>query len=143
MDCTVHLSAVLLAVLLLEACADDAPTAPAEENAPVLAMMSDDTTHVVVEPHWLTLDTIGVTDTLTATVIDADGDTIDDASVTWESADTTIAKVDTAGVVTSVEFGKTKGDGDVRFGDRVRHGGGRQAAHRPRDPGDLLRGDGG
>ena len=102
------ISAVLLAALLLEACADDAPTAPAEENAPVLAMMSDDSTHVVIEPHWLTLDTIGVTGTLTATVLDADGDTIDDASVTWGSADTTIAKVDTAGVVTSVEFGKTR-----------------------------------
>ena len=82
--------------------------APAEEDAPALAMMRDDSTKVVIEPHWLTLDTIGVSDTLTATVLDADGDTIDDASVTWESADTTVAKVDTAGVVTSVEFGKTK-----------------------------------
>ncbi|MDE2763572.1 MAG: Ig-like domain-containing protein [Gemmatimonadota bacterium] len=102
------LTAVLLAALLLEACADDVPTAPAEESAPALAMMTEDSTRVVIEPHWLTLDTIGVSDTLTATVLDADGDTIDDATVTWESADTTIAKVDTAGVVTSVEFGKTK-----------------------------------
>ena len=102
------LSAVFLAALLLEACADDTPVAPAEEDAPALAMMSEDSTRVVVEPHWLTLDTIGVSDTLTATVLDADGDTIDDASVTWESADTTIATVDTAGVVTSVDFGKTK-----------------------------------
>ena len=102
------LSAVLLAVLLLEACADDTPTAPAEEAAPALAMMTEDSAHVVIEPHWLTLDTIGVSDTLTATVLDADGDTIDDATVTWESADTAIAKVDTAGVVTSVDFGKTK-----------------------------------
>ena len=70
--------------------------------------MGDDSTQIVIEPHWLTLDTIGVTGTLTATVIDAAGDTIDDAEVTWESSDTTIATVDTAGVVTSVEFGKTK-----------------------------------
>jgi len=102
------LSAVLLAVLLLEACADDTPVAPSEEDAPALAMMPDDSTKVVIEPHWLTLDTTGVSDTLTATVLDADGDTIDDATVTWESADTAIAKVDTAGVVTSVDFGKTK-----------------------------------
>ncbi|MDE2974593.1 MAG: Ig-like domain-containing protein [Gemmatimonadota bacterium] len=102
------LSVALLAALLLEACADDTPTAPAEENAPILAMMSDDGTKVVIEPHWLTLDTTGVSDTLTATVIDAEGDTISDATVTWESADTAIATVDTAGVVTSVEFGKTK-----------------------------------
>ena len=105
--CTV-ISVVLLSALLLEACAEDAPTAPAEENAPALAMMTEDSTRVVIEPHWLTLDTIGVSDTLTATVLDADGDTIDDATVSWESADTTIATVDTAGVVTSVEFGKTK-----------------------------------
>ncbi len=105
--CTV-ISVVLLSALLLEACAEDAPTAPAEENAPALAMMTEDSTKVVIEPHWLTLDTIGVSDTLTATVLDADGDTIDDATVSWESADTTIATVDTAGVVTSVEFGKTK-----------------------------------
>ena len=102
------LAAVLLGSVLLEACADD-PVAPAEEDALVqAAMMRDDTTRVVVEPHWLTLDTTGVSDTLTATVISAEGDTIEDASVTWESADTAIATVDTAGVVTSVDFGRTR-----------------------------------
>ena len=80
-----------------------------DADSPTLALaMGDDSTQIVIEPHWLTLDTIGVTGTLTATVIDAAGDTIDDAEVTWESSDTTIATVDTAGVVTSVEFGKTK-----------------------------------
>ena len=103
------LAALVAAVLLLEACADDTPTDPGDTEAPTLAaMMSEDSTKVVIEPHWLTLDTIGVRGTLTATVLDAEGDTIDDATVTWESADTTIATVDTAGVVTSVEFGKTK-----------------------------------
>ena len=103
------LACALFAVLLLEACADDTPTAPADADAPTLAMaMTGDSTQIVIEPHWLTLDTIGVTGTLTATVIDAAGDTIDDAEVTWESSDTTIATVDTAGVVTSVEFGKTR-----------------------------------
>ncbi|MDE2870807.1 MAG: Ig-like domain-containing protein [Gemmatimonadota bacterium] len=102
------LVAVLFAALLIEACSDDTPVAPGDEAAPGLAAMAAGEARVVVEPHWLTLDTIGLSDTLTATVISAEGDTIDDASVTWESADTTIAKVDTAGVVISVEFGKTK-----------------------------------
>ena len=100
--------AMLAGPLLVEACSDDPPVAPGDEGAPALAAMADGEAKVVVEPHWLTLDTIGLTDTLTATVISAEGDTIDDPTVTWESADTTIAKVDTAGVVTSVEFGKTK-----------------------------------
>ena len=104
----VFLGAALLGGLLLEACADDSPVAPEEEDAPALAMMGNDSTHIVIEPHWLTLDTTGVTGTLTATVLDAEGDTIDDATVAWESADTAIAKVDTLGVVTSVDFGKTK-----------------------------------
>ena len=102
------IGAVSLAVLLLEACADDTPTDPGDAEAPVLAAMGNDSTHVVIEPHWLTLDTIGVSDTLVAIVLDADGDTIDDASVIWESADTSVAKVDTQGVVTSADFGKTK-----------------------------------
>ena len=105
------LAAVLLAAVLLEACADDTPTTPTPDDADsaTLAMaFKGDSTQIVIEPHWLTLDTIGVTDTLTATVIDAAGDTIDDAEVTWASSDTAIATVDTAGVVTSVEFGKAK-----------------------------------
>ena len=103
------LGTVLLAALLLDACADDTATAPADPDSATLAMaFKGDSTRIVIEPHWLTLDTIGVTGTLTAAVIDAAGDTIDDAEVAWESSDTTIAKVDTAGVVTSVDFGKTK-----------------------------------
>ncbi|MCY3808793.1 MAG: Ig-like domain-containing protein [Gemmatimonadetes bacterium] len=102
-------AALLVGPLFVEACQEDPPVAPGDEGAPGLAaMLADGEARVVVEPHWLTLDTIGVSDTLTATVISAEGDTIEDASVTWESADTAIATVDTAGVVTSVEFGKTK-----------------------------------
>ena len=102
--------AVFVTVLLLEACADDTPTAPGGADLPNAASMgvNADGTRIVIGPHWLTLDTIGVTGTFSATVIDAAGDTVDAAEVTWESADTTIATVDTAGVVTSVEFGKTK-----------------------------------
>ncbi len=104
------LATLVLAVLLLEGCADDTPTAPGDGDLPAAASMgvNQDGTRIVVEPHWLTLDTIGAGDTLTAAVLDAEGDTIDDATVTWASADTTIATVDTAGVVTSVAFGSTK-----------------------------------
>ena len=104
------LAGVLLAALLLEACADDTPTAPAGTDLPSAAAMgmSADGTRIVIEPHWLTLDTIGVTGTFSATVIDAAGDTVDAAQVTWESADAAIAAVDIAGMVTSVAFGKTK-----------------------------------
>ena len=102
-------AAILAVPLLVDACQEDTPVAPDDEGAPGLAgVAADGEASVLVEPHWLTLDTIGLSDTLTATVISAEGDTIDDATVTWESADTAIAKVDTAGVVTSVEFGKTK-----------------------------------
>ena len=99
----------LLGALLLEACADDTPTAPADADPSAAAMgMSANGTRIVIEPHWLTLDTVGISDTLIAVVTDAEGDTIDGAEVTWESADTSIATVDAAGVVTSVEFGRTR-----------------------------------
>ena len=102
--------AAFVTVLLLEACADDTPTTPGnpDTSVPAAMGMNRDGTQVVIEPHWLTLDTIGVTGTLTATVVDAEGDTVQGAQVVWTSADTTIATVDTAGAVTSVEFGKTK-----------------------------------
>ena len=102
--------AAFVTVLLLEACADDTPTTPGnpDTSVPTAMGMNRDGTQVVIEPHWLTLGTIGVTGTLTATVVDAEGDTVQGAQVVWTSADTTIATVDTAGAVTSVEFGKTK-----------------------------------
>ena len=49
-----------------------------------------------------------MTGSFSATVIDAAGDTVDAPEVTWASADTAIATVDMAGVVTSVALGKTK-----------------------------------
>ena len=107
----VHLvvSGAILGVLLLDGCTDDTPTAPGGADLANVAGMglNADGTRIVVEPHWLTLDTIGVTGTFSATVIDAAGDTVD-AEVTWGSADTAIATVDTAGVVTTVAFGRTK-----------------------------------
>ena len=104
------LAGALLAVLVLEACVDDTPTALGDPDMPTVASMgmNQDGTRIVIEPHWLTLDTIGVAETLSATVIDADGNTVQDAQVTWVSADTAIATIDAAGLVTAVAFGKTK-----------------------------------
>lgn len=88
---------VLLAALVLHGCSDD-PTDPAPPGAG----------RILIEPDSVVLNTIGASTTLTATVIDTEGDTIDDASVTWASADAAVATVDKAGVVTSVDFGRTK-----------------------------------
>jgi len=106
----VGLCAALLALLFLEACADDTPTAPADRESHVLAASgtNEGSSQIVIEPHWLTLDTIGATGTLSATVIDAAGDTVDAPTVTWASVDGETATVDTAGVVRSVAFGQTK-----------------------------------
>ena len=103
------LTGALVGVLLLEACADDTPTAPGGADPAIVAGVGVNANggRIVIEPHWLTLDTAGVTGTFSATVIDAAGDTVD-AAVTWGSADTAIATVDTAGVVTAAAFGKTQ-----------------------------------
>ena len=90
------LAPVFLAALLLQACADN-PTDPVPAASRIL-----------IEPDSVVFNRIGATAALTATVIDAAGDTIHGASVTWASADNTIATVDMGGTVTSVDFGHTQ-----------------------------------
>ena len=92
------LAPAFLAALLLHACADD-PTDPPMPPAP---------SRILVQPDSVVLNTIGASARLTATVIDAEGDTIADAPVAWASADREVATVDTAGTVTSVDFGQTR-----------------------------------
>ena len=103
-------AAAMATALLLEACSDDTPTAPADADPPTVAAMgmNQGGTRIVIGPHWLTLDTIGVSGTLTATVIDAVGDTVRGARVSWASADTATVAVDSTGLVTAVAFGSTK-----------------------------------
>ncbi len=103
------LVAVLVALTLPKACTDQTPTRPGDDDPSTFAGagVSPSGARILIEPHWLTLDTIGATGSLSATVIDAEGDTVD-ATVTWESADAEIATIDAAGVVTSVAFGSTK-----------------------------------
>ena len=104
----------VLTLVFLEGCVDDTPTLPADPGASVQAAMgvAEDGTQVVIEPHWLTLDAIGVTGTLVARVTDAAGNTVAEPQVTWASADVAIATIDAAGGVvgrvTAVRLGTTK-----------------------------------
>ncbi len=88
----------------------DTPTAPPDADLPPAGArgMNQNGTRVVVEPHWLTLDAIGKWGRFAATVVDAVGDTVQSAQVSWASADTAIAKVDATGRVTAIAFGSTQ-----------------------------------
>ena len=99
------LGAVLFGVLLLVACTDDSPTDP---DAGVPASGVPPPSAVLIDPSWLTLDSIGATGRLPATVISAEGDTIGLAVVTWSSADSAIASVDATGLLTAAGLGTTK-----------------------------------
>ena len=62
-------------------------------------------TTVVVTPDTVVLTAVGQTAQLTAEVRDQAGRVIDGVPVAWSSADTTIAVVDSAGLVTAVDSG--------------------------------------
>ena len=104
----------VLTMVFMEACVDDTPTLPADQDASAQAAMgaAEDGTQVVIEPHWLTLDRIGATGILTARVTDAAGNTVAAPQVTWASADAAIATANAAGGavgrVTAAGFGTTK-----------------------------------
>ena len=91
-------------------CADDAPTGPGREDptAAVATMTSRQSAQIAVEPEWVTLDGIGVTSRVAATVTDAAGDAMEGVAVMWASADDGIATVDSTGLITSVAYGITE-----------------------------------
>lgn len=60
----------------------------------------------------ITFNALGATVTLMGTVLDADGDTLTDATVSWESADPTVATVSASGLVTAVGNGTTQVTGN-------------------------------
>jgi len=105
------LCTALLGSVFLKACADD-PMAPSDTDPSAAAGPGQQAADVVIEPHWLTLDRVGATGTLTARVTDADGNTVAAPQVTWASADATVATVSGAGSgvgrVTASGFGTTK-----------------------------------
>ena len=62
---------------------------------------------IEVEPSSAKLTSVGATEQLTATVYDANNDVIGGASVAWTSSDTSVATVDTDGLVTAESSGST------------------------------------
>lgn len=101
----------MLGAVLLKACADD-PTAPYDVDPSAAAGPGQQGAVVVIEPHWLTLDSTGATGTLTARVTDSDGNTVASPQVKWASADAAIATVGGTGSgvarVTAAGLGKTR-----------------------------------
>ena len=65
---------------------------------------------ITVDPPTLYLEAppLGDTARLVAVVINAEGDTVQDAAITWSIADSAIATVDSAGLVTAVDYGTTQ-----------------------------------
>ncbi len=80
---------------LLAAC-DDSPTDP-----PVTPVPMD----VEVAPGEITFTEVGATETLSATVLDADGEPIPGAEVTWSSSNEGVATVTAEGVVEAIQEG--------------------------------------
>ena len=61
---------------------------------------------IEIDPPSATLTSVGATRQLTAAVYDANNDAISGASVSWTSGDSTVATVNTTGLVTAVASGK-------------------------------------
>ena len=68
---------------------------------------SECTSRVLVDPGSLTFREANDTARLSVTVTGPEGDIVDDATITWASADTRVARVDTAGLVTARSSGVT------------------------------------
>ena len=84
---------------------DPTPSAsPSESPSPSPSVSPSADVTVTVSKTSLTLKVAG-TETLTATVKNADGSTKSGATVTWSSSDSTVATVDTTGKVTAVKVG--------------------------------------
>ena len=79
----------------------------ASASVPVTVMQSAGS--VVIEPSSATLMSFGETVQLSATVLDANGQPVADAAVTWSSSDASVATVSNQGLVTAV------GNGDARI----------------------------
>ncbi len=62
-------------------------------------------TSVILNEETVTLSSLGATAQLVATVLDALGEPISGATVTWASSDTDVATISTSGLVTSVTDG--------------------------------------
>ena len=63
---------------------------------------------IVIAPDEATLMSLGATVQLTATVLDQNGQSVEDAVVTWQSGDEAVATVSAQGLVTAVKNGVTR-----------------------------------
>ena len=92
-------------------CADDAPTGPGIADPSTVAAGGRPPSRgarVIMEPDWVTLDGLGVSSRVAATVTDAAGNALESVAVMWGSADDAIATVDSTGLITSVGYGITE-----------------------------------
>ena len=87
-----------LVLLVLTTCGKDSPTKP---TPPVPA-------RILIAPTTATLNAIGQTVQLTATIVGQDDSTITGATVVWTSSDTLIATVSAEGVVTARKNGDAR-----------------------------------
>ncbi len=90
-----------LTVLLLAACSDSSTDPDPSPGDPV-------PTRIALSTDEVLLSFVGVSETVTATVLDQDGDPMPGEGVTWSSVDDAVATVSTAGVVTSTGVGTTR-----------------------------------
>ena len=90
-------------------CGEDGPAEPAAPEAPR-------PTTVVMSPATASLDALGATVQLAATVLDQNGQTMAAASVSWSSGNAAVATVDASGLVTAAGNGEaaiTAASGDA------------------------------
>ena len=85
-----------LAVLILGACGKDSPTGPQTPARVMLSSLS------------VSLNALGSSSQLTATVFDSNGESIPDASVTWASSEPSVATVNAAGLITAAGNGRAE-----------------------------------
>jgi uncharacterized protein YjdB len=100
-------SSFTVSVLALFACAcvEGKPlTSPADSDQSSTSPTSPTVSAISVSPTSIA-GVPGQSDALSATVLNQNGQTVDSASITWGSSDTTIATVSTNGVVTLVAAG--------------------------------------
>ena len=91
---------VILAISLsvMPACGKDSPTQPAQQVP----------TRITLSSTSISLNAIGETAVMTATVLDQDNDVIQGAAVTWKSSDTNVATVSGSGQITAVDNGSAQ-----------------------------------
>ena len=82
--------------------------ASATVNVTVNVTVAPTAGSIMIEPREATMAYIGETVQLTVTVLDQDGQPVEDAMVSWESSDESVATVDARGLVTSVMSGVSR-----------------------------------